>query len=252
MQNITTDDMKKIQQDNFNYIASEALPLMLQHLSEENSKHQIAVTLAGWDYIASAEVEAPSLFETWYTLLYDSLWDELHDTRIAYIKPDAYNHIRALYQLPHDYYLYDLASTIDKKETLHDIVNMTFTIATQSIDSIKNVTPQDLQWYKFKHTSILHIAQLPVFSRSNIKTGGYKNIVNATSERNGPSWRMVVEMSRPVRAYGIYPGGQSGNPGSMYYENFIDDWAAGNYYSLQFYPDKTTAATQAAFSFTFN
>jgi penicillin amidase len=28
---------------------------------------------------------------------------------------------------------------------------------------------------------------------------------------------------------GIYPGGQSGNPGSKFYDNFIPIWAKGGY-----------------------
>ena len=35
-----------------------------------------------------------------------------------------------------------------------------------------------------------------------------------------------------TEAYGVYPGGQSGNPGSKYYDNFIDEWVGGNYYTL--------------------
>ena len=49
---------------------------------------------------------------------------------------------------------------------------------------------------------------------------------------HGPSWRMIVHMTDPVEAYGIYPGGQSGMPGSKFYDNYIDDWAAGKYYRL--------------------
>ena len=43
---------------------------------------------------------------------------------------------------------------------------------------------------------------------------------------------MVISLTAKTEAYGIYPGGQSGNPGSKYYDNFIDQWAAGKYYSL--------------------
>ena len=58
--------------------------------------------------------------------------------------------------------------------------------------------------------------------------GGGKGEVNATSETHGPSWRMVVELDKTwPRAFGLYPGGQSGNPGSKYYDNMIDKWAAG-------------------------
>ena len=41
---------------------------------------------------------------------------------------------------------------------------------------------------------------------------------------------MIVELTNETDAYVVYPGGQSGNPGSKYYDQFIDTWAAGNYY----------------------
>ncbi|UPT69175.1 MAG: penicillin acylase family protein [Sphingobacteriales bacterium JAD_PAG50586_3] len=82
---------------------------------------------------------------------------------------------------------------------------------------------------------MLHLMQLPAFSYYNINNGGYLNIVNATSERNGPSWRMVVQLGTEPEAYGIYPGGQSGNPGSPYYASMIDKWTKGEYYKLNYY-----------------
>jgi penicillin amidase len=45
---------------------------------------------------------------------------------------------------------------------------------------------------------------------------------------------MVVELGPEIKAYGIYPGGQSGNPGSPYYEDMIDDWNSGELYPLWF------------------
>jgi len=45
---------------------------------------------------------------------------------------------------------------------------------------------------------------------------------------------MVVHLGDEVEAYGIYPGGQSGDPGMESYDSFIDDWSAGNYYRLIF------------------
>ncbi len=41
---------------------------------------------------------------------------------------------------------------------------------------------------------------------------------------------MVVQMTKPTESYGVYPGGQSGNPGSKFYDNFVDTWAKGEYY----------------------
>jgi penicillin amidase len=44
---------------------------------------------------------------------------------------------------------------------------------------------------------------------------------------------MIVSLEEPIKAYGVYPGGQSGNPGSYYYDNLIDSWASGEYYELE-------------------
>lgn len=43
---------------------------------------------------------------------------------------------------------------------------------------------------------------------------------------------MIVHLSARTEAYGVYPGGQSGNPGSRFYDSFVDTWAAGKYYPL--------------------
>jgi penicillin amidase len=68
----------------------------------------------------------------------------------------------------------------------------------------------------------------------NVDCGGGAGIVNATSERNGPSWRMVVALGPQVQAYGVYPGGQSGNPGSPFYNNMLETWRVGQLDELVF------------------
>ena len=37
-----------------------------------------------------------------------------------------------------------------------------------------------------------------------------------------------------IKAWGVYPGGQSGNPGSRFYNNLLDPWAEGKYFRLKF------------------
>ena len=50
----------------------------------------------------------------------------------------------------------------------------------------------------------------------------------------GPSWRMIVGWPgtsgrQPATAWSIYPGGQSENPASPWYENLVADWWNGRY-----------------------
>jgi penicillin amidase len=83
----------------------------------------------------------------------------------------------------------------------------------------------------------MHLTNLEPFSILQVPAGGNKHIVNANGPTWGTSWRQIVELGDQIRAFGIYPGGQSGNPGSPAYETFVDDWAAGRYFEINFWYD---------------
>ena len=44
---------------------------------------------------------------------------------------------------------------------------------------------------------------------------------------------MVVELGREVRAWGTYPGGQSGNPASRHYDDRLAGWKRGELDTLR-------------------
>lgn len=117
-------------------------------------------------------------------------------------------------------------------ETLTDIVTVSFQAAAKPLQEKKRTNT--LSWGDFNNFTIFHLLRNSVmpFARQNIHAGGGSEIVNALRGTAGPSWRMVVQLSSPIEAYGVYPGGQSGNPGSRFYDNFIDTWAKGEYYPL--------------------
>lgn len=110
---------------------------------------------------------------------------------------------------------------------------MSFKSAVDSVETWKSANEKELTWSNFKNTTVQHLARLAPFSTDNIQIGGNRHILNATSGRHGPSWRMVVSLEQPIKAYGVYPGGQSGNPGSYYYDNLIEPWSNGEYYELE-------------------
>ncbi len=55
---------------------------------------------------------------------------------------------------------------------------------------------------------------------------------------------MVVDLGDTINSYVVYPGGQSGNPGSKFYDNMIDDWTKGNYYHAMLQKDFDTMASR--------
>jgi penicillin amidase len=66
-------------------------------------------------------------------------------------------------------------------------------------------------------------------------SGGGAESVNATRGTSGPSWRMIVELGPELKAWGVYPGGPSGNPGSSNYDSMVEAWRTGQLYELKFY-----------------
>jgi penicillin amidase len=66
-----------------------------------------------------------------------------------------------------------------------------------------------------------------------------------TGGGEGASWRMVVELGPQVRAWGTYPGGQSGNPASPRYADRLDQWTRGELAPLSFPLDPSALAPTA-------
>lgn len=253
----TVQTMQQLQQNNYNLHASEALPVLMEHLPDPCRKDdgltcEIYTSLNDWDFLNAPDASEPTYFKIWWDTLYQMVWDEMRDSVIAYVQPNQYNAVQAMKSWPADHRLFDIQSTADQQETLDALVAKSFMIMVDLVDSLQQNDKDLVKWYKHKNTQIMHLSQIPAFSRTQVHNGGYKNIVNATSERHGPSWRMIVELTEPIQAIGVYPGGQSGNPGSRYYDNFIDNWVEGKYFTLQMFKSEKEAKENAKFSMRFN
>ena len=135
--------------------------------------------------------------------------------------------------LKYQEYLYIFIDNITTptRETIEDLLATSLKAATDSLDKLS--ATGKLAWAKAKDTHISHLLKvIDPFSRLHLPVGGGKGVINATTSDHGPSWRMVVHMTDNIEAYGIYPGGQSGNPGSRFYDDSVDDWVAGKYHTL--------------------
>ncbi len=236
MNRITVADMMNLQNDNYSIKAEEVLPLMLQLADSSNLTPELQRarnTLATWNYYYDARLEAPCWFDAWWNNLYRMIWDEMQNDTLLLAYPTTFTTIRLLKQQP-NLPLFDRRET-PERETPEDLINLAFKQAADEIAQWKSQHPgTPLQWAYFKDTYVEHLLQQEVFSR-HVLHGGHANAVNASSRRHGPSWRMVVSLEPAgIRAYGVYPGGQSGNPGSAFYDNLLPLWANGQYVRLAF------------------
>ncbi len=235
MNGITIQDMQRLQFNSYSIVGEEAAPLVLGFLegkklsAEEEALRKI---LAEWNYVYLKEEKAPlvlkAVLDTAMSLAFDELFDRPDAEKL--LSPELWRFLDLLASDPGNA-IFDNQQT-PQKEQAGDIVRKAFQLATA--EWYGPLMKEGIDWGDINGAQINHLLRLPAFSHK-LHTDGYTNALNAVRSGNGPSWRMIVELRKSgFEAYGIYPGGQSGNPGSPYYDSMIEKWAAGKYNKLQF------------------
>jgi penicillin amidase len=235
----TPNDMKKLQQDAHNLMAAEVLPALLSLLDRSKlsaGEQALVKDLEAWNLQADTALTAPSVFEAWVDSIGNLMWDDdFSDPDHPMKHPDPFVSTQLVMHRP-------LHPLMDDKRTpeVEDakaIVNKAFKGAAAQLEEWKSKQGKDWKWSSFRNLRILHLAgeSLKAFGYTEVPANGNHNCVNANYDTHGPSWRMVVELGPEPRAWGIFPGGSSGNPGSRFYDNAVMDWARGVYYPLHFW-----------------
>lgn len=242
---VTIEDLKNLHFDNYGTKAAESLPFMIEQLyGSDLSAIEMGLieTLKNWNYFFSATSTEAVCYDLWYRKLFTSIWDEIktsRDENIALSYPTAYSTIKLMKQFP-DHEFFDNKLT-DTKETVKDLILLSFREMMLEVAELKG--KGDLSWAAYKSTYIGHQLRFKALGNHNIQAGGSGgDVVNATGKNHGPSQRIIVELDPDgVKAWGHYPGGQSGNPGSKYYDNMVEAWTNGQYFDLLFLtnPDKS-------------
>jgi penicillin amidase len=227
-------DMEKMQMDNYSCFAEDVLPVLLKNVAKnpgrEKYKDEIEL-LRSWDFVYSSETEKAFLFNLWWKYVKYLTWDEFGRAPLNCRPPEDYVLLDLIRNEPNNEY-FDVKGT-PGTETADDIIWRAFVKAAKECDSLKE--KESIRWNDRHKVSFNHLLKINAFSKKDIPSGGYSDAINAISSSWGPSWRMIVQLGPRPYALGIYPGGQSGNAGSRYYDEFVGDWAKGRYYELKFF-----------------
>ena len=229
MNDITVQDMMDLQTSEYDVFAEMAVPIFLKNMKEDelnDDEERYFNVLKNWNFTDDANSKGATVFNI--------LWKQF--TKVVY--NDEYANAPKVIMHPFEstllesvlrdtaYKFLDNIET-DKVETLGDDVTEAFKKATVELDTANK--DGKLEWAKYKDTHISHLTKLEAFSSMHLPIGGGTYCVSAVKADHGPSWRMVVSLKPQTEAYGIYPGGQSGNPGSKFYDNYINKWVEGKY-----------------------
>ena len=232
MQQITPQDMKALQTDNYNIYASEMVPIFLREIDEQGlnaDEKKYYSLLRDWDLRNDVHSKGATVYDRLFKVFKSAVYDDEFAKAPKPIQIPFESTIIEATLRDTAYKFFDDIAT-PQRETLSDIMRRSFKSASDSLKIIENTGK--LEWAKFKDTYINHLLQQAAFSRLHLPIGGGTNMINATTADHGPSWRMIVSLTAKTEAYGVYPGGQNGNPGSRFYDNFVDEWVAGKYYNL--------------------
>ena len=232
MNNITIDDMKRLQTDNYNVFGEMATPVFIKNIKENelsNDEKKYFNILRTWDYRNDVSSIGATIFYLTWEHFEDTVWNDEFEKAPGVIKKPFESTLLEAVLKDSAFKFLDNIHTL-QLETLADDVTASFKKAVVELKDAEN--KGRIEWAKYKDTKVEHLAKLEPFSRFHLPIGGGTHCINATKSNHGPSWRMIVSLTPQTEAYGVYPGGQSGNPGSRFYDNFIDTWVAGKYYTI--------------------
>ncbi|MEO6867998.1 MAG: penicillin acylase family protein [Ginsengibacter sp.] len=232
MSQVTPQDMMKLQTDNYNVFGEMAVPVLLKYLDQsqlESQDQKFLTLLSNWNFRNDADSKGATVFKILWDSLTVAVWaDEFNNTKFKLPWPFE-STLLELMKKDSTLSFYDNINT-PQKETLKDDILSAFKKAVPFYNQLEK--ENKMEWWKYKDTKVLNLARLDAFSRLHLPIGGGTHTINAANAQHGPSWRMIVSLTPETEAYGVYPGGQSGNPGSRFYDNFIDSWVQGKYYRL--------------------
>ena len=235
LKNATVDSLRALQNDTYSVLAAEILPAILPELGRQESEHDRAALneISRWDYHFDSGSIGATIFNMWWDILYNDIWSDEFDKKGIQLSWPSRDRTERLLLKEKDAPWYDDVRT-PQKETRTMIINRTFVKTIDSLRSKFGPMGENWRWGFTRKCRISHMAGIDAFSIGPYVSSGAPNTVDALSENFGPSWRMIVELGPRIKAYGIFPGGESGNPGSYYYDNFFTTWKDGKLNELIF------------------
>jgi penicillin amidase len=246
MSQASVDSLINLQNDNYSILAENILATLTSLIDTKslNSLEKEGFGIVSrWNKHFDANEIGASIFELWHKNLGVQIWqDEFDDPKAPMRYPSRDRSVELLLNEPNSIWFDNIKTP--KKETRTDLVNASFKFAMDSLKRKYGPISKAWEWANLKSTHVPHLAKIAGFGSKKLYNGGSKTSVNAMSETNGPSWRMIVALGDNVKAYGVFPGGESGNPGSHYYDNMVDTWTDGKLHELVFLKSKNETSNR--------
>jgi penicillin amidase len=238
MNSVTIDSMINLQNDVTDILARRILPFLLASIDKQRlllQERRSYEVLEAWDYEFRVDLIAPTIFTYWWNEISAMIWNdemERHGNMLAVPRSD----VTVSLMLDHPNNRFFNADNKRGQDRIREIVIRAFHSASNRLFEDLGSYGDNWQWGRARTVDIVHLARIGGLGRMNLVKPGSAHTINIKhSIPLGRSWRMVVSLGPEVKGFGIYPGGQSGNPGSRFYDDFIEDWRADKLYDFLYF-----------------
>jgi penicillin amidase len=220
----------------------------LRHAKMTPTQREAELLLATWNYWTGAKSAAASVWWTFWTsylsAVFQPWWTAGHvpvqlDRAGLAVGPEQFS----LDELLASWTMHDRGNAAfgppDKPgRGAAAVMRAAFSTAVAHLESKLGGPPDGWTWGKLHGRQFRSLTGAAGLATGPTPSGGDPWTVNAADgglvATAGPSWRMIAGWSHSGRptGEGIYPGGQSENPASPWYDNLAADWQAGRYLPL--------------------
>jgi penicillin amidase len=251
---ITLEQMERFQMDAHDAAAAAFVPVLIaaydrKPFGDERLRRALD-ELRRWDFDATPESAAPTIWTTWFDLFRKAVWQDDFDAARVDPWPGGWGYAGSNERQPELEVLefltrenpsspwFDDVRT-PEKETRDDILARSFEAAVGQLVKERGENMSEWKWGKRNVLKLHSLTEDPTLDRGGIPVRGDEFTLgpgdNGGEVTGGASWRMVVDFSDLGHSFGMYPGGQSEDPASPHYNDQTKPWAEGRYLPLYFY-----------------
>ena len=236
---VTPDAMRRYQTDPGSAAADLFVPAFLAAAARNPGRDSVALAarlLKEWDRRYTRDNTRAVLYETVLREVTERLWDELEPARgQGELSNPGTAVMLSLLRDSTSVWWDDHRTPTVVEQRDHIIADAMAAALHEVSDRYGNPEGDGWRWDRVRQARINHVLYLPALSAPGIPVQGGQSTLSPLSGSGnfGASWRMVVELGPQVRAWGTYPGGQSGNPASARYDDRIGQWSEGQLDTLR-------------------
>lgn len=240
---LTADDYAGLQTDVTDYLSTLIVPKLgeaLQGASLTAEEQQALSGLTSWDHRMSVGSTGATVWWTFWTDYLSMVFQPWWDAKKVPTSDSGYNVTTGFPSLDEDLEAWTLGDQNDPafsppgtSRNATVVMRAAFAKAVTDLDRQLGSDPATWTWGRVHSRSIPSITGAGGLGYGPVPADGDRWTVNAADgdmdSSFGPSWRMVVDWDAPgsATARAIYPGGQSDDPASPWYQNLVADFMAG-------------------------